>query len=87
MPTKPARAPVAPPHRALAVVFSNAAHCCLVEVDRRTGQVRILKHVVVHDCGRELNPLIVEGMVHGSTVHGMGAACWRIFATTRMASS
>jgi CO/xanthine dehydrogenase Mo-binding subunit len=56
------------------LVFSNAAHCCLVEVDRRTGQVRILEHVVVHDCGRELNPMIVEGMVHGSTVHGIGAA-------------
>ena len=56
------------------LVFSNAAHCCLVEVDRGSGHVRILAHVVVHDCGRELNPLIVEGMVHGSTVHGMGAA-------------
>jgi 2-furoyl-CoA dehydrogenase large subunit len=56
------------------LVFSNAAHCCLVEVHPRTGVVRILKYVVVHDCGRELNPLIVEGMVHGSTVHGIGAA-------------
>jgi 2-furoyl-CoA dehydrogenase large subunit len=56
------------------LVFSNAAHCCVVEVDRRTGQVRILKYLVVHDCGRELNPAIVEGMVHGSTVHGIGAA-------------
>ncbi len=56
------------------LVFSNAAHCCLVEVDRSTGAVRILKYVVVHDCGRELNPLIVEGMVHGSTAHGIGAA-------------
>jgi 2-furoyl-CoA dehydrogenase large subunit len=56
------------------LVFSNAAHCCLVEIDRRTGAVRLLKHVVVHDCGRELNPLVVEGMVHGSTVHGLGAA-------------
>ncbi|HEV8641748.1 MAG TPA: xanthine dehydrogenase family protein molybdopterin-binding subunit [Methylomirabilota bacterium] len=56
------------------LVFSNAAHVCLVEVNPRTGAVTILKHVVVHDCGRELNPLIVEGMVHGSTVHGMGAA-------------
>jgi 2-furoyl-CoA dehydrogenase large subunit len=56
------------------LVFSNAAHVCLVDVNARTGAVRILKHVVVHDCGRELNPLIVEGMVHGSTVHGMGAA-------------
>jgi len=56
------------------LVFANAAHCCLVEVDRRTGRISILDHVVVHDCGRELNPAIVEGMVHGSTVHGMGAA-------------
>jgi len=56
------------------LVFSNAAHCCLVEVDRRTGFVKVLKYVVVHDCGREMNPLIVEGMVHGSTVHGIGAA-------------
>jgi 2-furoyl-CoA dehydrogenase large subunit len=56
------------------LVFSNAAHCCLVEVHPRTGVITLLKYVVVHDCGRELNPLIVEGMVHGSTVHGIGAA-------------
>ena len=56
------------------LVFSNGAHCCLVEIDRRTGLVKILKYVVVHDCGRELNPLIVEGMVHGATAHGIGAA-------------
>jgi 2-furoyl-CoA dehydrogenase large subunit len=56
------------------LVFANAAHCCLVEVDPATGAVRIAKYVVVHDCGRELNPLIVEGMVHGSTAHGIGAA-------------
>jgi aerobic carbon-monoxide dehydrogenase large subunit len=46
----------------------------LVEVHPRTGVVTVLKYVVVHDCGRELSPLIVEGMVHGSTVHGIGAA-------------
>jgi 2-furoyl-CoA dehydrogenase large subunit len=56
------------------LVFSNAAHCCLVEVDPRTGFVAILAYLVVHDCGRELNPLIVEGMVHGATAHGIGAA-------------
>jgi 2-furoyl-CoA dehydrogenase large subunit len=56
------------------LVFSNAAHCCLVEVDPRTGLVKILAYLVVHDCGRELNPLIVEGMVHGATAHGIGAA-------------
>jgi 2-furoyl-CoA dehydrogenase large subunit len=56
------------------LVFSNAAHCCLVEVDARTGLVKILDYLVVHDCGREINPLIVEGMVHGATAHGIGAA-------------
>jgi 2-furoyl-CoA dehydrogenase large subunit len=56
------------------LVFSNAAHVALVDVDPATGGVKLLKHVVVHDCGRELNPLIVEGMVHGSTAHGIGAA-------------
>jgi CO/xanthine dehydrogenase Mo-binding subunit len=56
------------------LVYANAAHCCLVSIDRRTGQVRILKYVVVHDCGPELNPGIVAGMVHGATAHGIGAA-------------
>jgi 2-furoyl-CoA dehydrogenase large subunit len=55
------------------LVFSNAAHACVVEIDRATGAIRILDYLVVHDCGRELNPAIVEGMVHGSTVHGIGA--------------
>jgi len=61
------------------LVFANAAHCCLVEVDGGTGGVTILAYVVVHDCGRELNPLIVEGMVHGSTAHGIGAALLEAF--------
>ena len=55
------------------LIFSNAAHCCLVEVDRGPGW-SFLEYVVVHDCGNEINPLIVEGMVHGPTVHGIGAA-------------
>jgi 2-furoyl-CoA dehydrogenase large subunit len=71
----PLAAPVdAQRHVRSQLVFSNAAHCCLVEVHPRTGVVTVLKYVVAHDCGRELNPLIVEGMVHGSTVHGIGAA-------------
>jgi 2-furoyl-CoA dehydrogenase large subunit len=61
------------------LVFANAAHCCLVEIDPGTGAVHIVKYVVVHDCGRELNPLIVEGMVHGSTAHGIGAALLEAF--------
>src|SRR4029434_8041630 len=56
------------------LVFANAAHCCLVEGRTRAVEITVLKCLVVHDCGRELNPLIVEGMVHGSTAHGIGAA-------------
>jgi carbon-monoxide dehydrogenase large subunit len=53
---------------------SNATHAAVVEVDRETFQVRILRYVVVEDCGRIINPLIVEGQVHGGVVQGVGAA-------------
>jgi 2-furoyl-CoA dehydrogenase large subunit len=56
------------------LIFTNAAHICLVEVDPETAQVKVLRYGVVHDCGKEINPLIVEGQVHGATVHGIGAA-------------
>jgi carbon-monoxide dehydrogenase large subunit len=53
---------------------SNATHAALVEVDRETFAVRILRYVVVEDCGRIINPLIVEGQVHGGVAQGVGAA-------------
>lgn len=56
------------------LIFTNAAHLCLVEIDRDTAQVAVRRYGVVHDCGVEINPLIVEGQVHGATVHGIGAA-------------
>jgi len=56
------------------LIFTNAAHIALVEVDVETAQVKVLRYGVVHDCGKEINPLIVEGQVHGATVHGIGAA-------------
>lgn len=55
------------------LAFSNSAHVVAVEVDPGTGAVRILRYAIAHDCGREINPLLVEGMVHGSTAHGIGA--------------
>ena len=55
------------------LAFSNSAHVTAVEVDRATGAVRFLTYAIAHDCGREINPLLVEGMVHGSTAHGIGA--------------
>jgi carbon-monoxide dehydrogenase large subunit len=48
----------------------------LVEVDRETGLVTILRYVVVHDCGHVVNPLIVEGQIHGGVAQGVGGALW-----------
>jgi 2-furoyl-CoA dehydrogenase large subunit len=60
-------------------VASSAAHgflvdVAVVEVERETGVVRVLEYVTVHDAGRLLNPLLVEGQVRGGFAHGVGAA-------------
>jgi 2-furoyl-CoA dehydrogenase large subunit len=60
-------------------VASSAAHgfiadVAVVEIDRETGEVTVLDYVTVHDAGRLLNPLIVEGQVRGGFAHGVGAA-------------
>ncbi|QRG06029.1 xanthine dehydrogenase family protein [Xanthobacter dioxanivorans] len=54
--------------------FTNGVHGCHVEVDAETGLVKILKHFVVEDCGRVINPLLVEEQVRGGVVQGLGAA-------------
>lgn len=54
--------------------FTNGIHGCHVEVDAETGLVKILKHFVVEDCGRIINPLLVEEQVRGGVVQGLGAA-------------
>jgi 2-furoyl-CoA dehydrogenase large subunit len=60
-------------------VSSSSSHgfivdVAVVDVDRDTGQVRILDYVTVHDAGRLLNPLIVDGQIRGGFAHGAGAA-------------
>ena len=60
--------------------FSNGTHVAVVEVDASTGQVRLLRHVVVEDCGRMVNPMIVEGQTHGAVVQGIGNALYEHFA-------
>ena len=49
-------------------------HIAVVEVDRESYQPKILAYATVEDCGRAINPMIVEGQVHGATAHGIGAA-------------
>jgi 2-furoyl-CoA dehydrogenase large subunit len=60
-------------------VASSAAHgfiadVCVVEVERDTGEVRVLDYVTVHDAGRLLNPLLADGQVRGGFAHGVAAA-------------
>jgi carbon-monoxide dehydrogenase large subunit len=54
--------------------FPFGAHVCVVEVDRETGDVRLLKYVAVDDCGNVINPLLVEGQVQGGIVQSFGQA-------------
>ena len=53
---------------------ASGVHAMIVEVDPETAQVVIKRYVVVHDCGRVINPMIVEGQIHGGVAHGIGNA-------------
>ena len=54
--------------------YSSGAHAAVVEVDTETGVVRVLRYVAVDDCGVMINPMVVEGQVHGGIAHGIGNA-------------
>ena len=56
--------------------FPFGAHICVSEVDRDTGQVEIKRYVAVDDCGNIINPLLVDGQVHGGVVQGLGQALY-----------
>jgi carbon-monoxide dehydrogenase large subunit len=57
-------------------VFPFGTHVAVVEVDETTGQVELVRYVAVDDCGTQINPLIVEGQVHGGIVQGIAQALW-----------
>jgi CO/xanthine dehydrogenase Mo-binding subunit len=61
-------------------VTSNGAHSMIVQVDPETMEVQILKYVVVHDCGKVINPMIVDGQVHGGVAQGVGNAFYEKLA-------
>lgn len=56
------------------ITASGAVHLCMLEVDRATGMVEILKYAMVDDCGVRMNPSVVSGMIHGGLAQGIGCA-------------
>jgi len=59
-------------HTVPTVTFASAVHAALVEVDLETGAITTLRYVVAHDCGRMVNPTIVNGQIHGGVAQGFG---------------
>ncbi len=59
-----------PPHAS----FASGVHGAIIEVDPKTGMVSFLKYAAVHDCGKVINPVVVEGQVHGGVAQGIGGA-------------
>jgi aerobic carbon-monoxide dehydrogenase large subunit len=62
------------PKRPLA--FSSGCHAAVVAVDPETGQVEVLKYVIAHDTGKAINPVTLEGQLHGGFAHGLGYALY-----------
>ena len=58
------------------VTYCNGCHVAEVEVDIETGAIDILRYTVVHDCGRMINPMIVDGQTIGGAAHGIGSALY-----------
>jgi CO/xanthine dehydrogenase Mo-binding subunit len=56
--------------------WAGGQHAAVVEVDPVTGDLQILRYVVVHDCGVVINPVVVEGQVHGGVAQGIGGALY-----------
>jgi carbon-monoxide dehydrogenase large subunit len=66
-------------HEADDVLFAYATHACRVVIDPDTGEVRILDYVVAEDCGRVINPMVVEGQTRGAVAQGIAAALYESF--------
>ncbi|HME44974.1 MAG TPA: xanthine dehydrogenase family protein molybdopterin-binding subunit [Syntrophorhabdales bacterium] len=58
----------------LSVAYAYGAHGVEVEVDKETGQVKIIKYVAAHDVGKAINPMLLEGQIYGGGVMGLGYA-------------
>jgi len=56
--------------------YANAAHAAVIRVDVGTGEIEILDYIVAHDCGRVINPPIVDGQIRGGIAQGIGGALY-----------
>jgi carbon-monoxide dehydrogenase large subunit len=54
--------------------FPFGTHVCVVQIDEETGEVDLLRYVAVDDCGNQINPIIVDGQIHGGVAQGIGQA-------------
>jgi aerobic carbon-monoxide dehydrogenase large subunit len=57
-------------------VFPFGAHACVVDVDAETGKVKVVRYVAVDDCGPPINPMLIDGQVHGGITHAIGQALY-----------
>ena len=57
-------------------VFPFGAHAAIVDLDPETGKVKLLRYVAVDDCGNAINPMLIDGQVHGGVVHAIGQALY-----------
>ncbi|HEX3278505.1 MAG TPA: xanthine dehydrogenase family protein molybdopterin-binding subunit [Thermoleophilaceae bacterium] len=57
-------------------VFPFGAHACVVDVDPETGKVEVVRYVAVDDCGPAINPMLIDGQVHGGITHAIGQALY-----------
>jgi len=64
----------------MASTFANGMHAVIIEILPETAEVKILRYVVVHDCGRVINPMIVEGQIHGGVAQGVAGALFERMA-------
>ncbi len=59
--------------------YPSGVHVAVVEVDTETGKVKLVRHVAADDCGRRVNPMLVEGQIHGGAAQGAAQALYESF--------